>query len=237
VSHETRDGEAGSRESVAVFEIPDLADFTYMSPFVPRDAQAKAPKLKTLIYPTMADHHSWHYLAGEVCVEFQPENQGAPIAPTNLPPRTPLASQGLRDLRPVFQDLLQDLEIKVTFESYAPIDVAFYGSGWRDAAARTRKVDLIGFAPGRDLDAYGFPLLQNEEFMVDLLRWDLNSPWIVSTVREWAKNETLPALHSGGGIYFKPSRQYFAKFFEGKTLQTHRRGQIPATWDELGWKE
>ncbi|MCX7591322.1 MAG: hypothetical protein N2255_06805 [Kiritimatiellae bacterium] len=235
VSHEVREGPMGSRESISVFAIPNLADFTYVCPFIVRDAWTRLPRLKTLIYPTMEDHSSWIYRAGLVCVEFRPEFAGQVIAATNLPPRTPLASQGYRDLRPVFQDLMDDLEIKITFESYAPIEVAFYGSGWRDSNARTRKVDLICFAPGRDMDSYGFPLLENEEVVVDFLRFDFNSPWILNTVREWAKNKTLSALHPGGGIYFRPSREYFQKFFEGKQLKTHRRGVIDARWEELGW--
>jgi hypothetical protein len=235
VSHELRDGPMASKECVSVFEIPNLADFTYQCPFVPRDAQSKAPKLKTLIYPMMADGSSWEHLAGWVCAEFRPEFTGPAIAATNLPSRSPLASQGYRDLRPVFQDLMEGLQIKVTFESYAPVLSAFRGSGWRDANAKTPKVDLIDFAPSRDMDAYGFPLLENEEVVVDLLRWDLTSPWVANTVRDWSRNRTLPALHSGGGIFFKPSREYFRKFFEGKTLQTHRRGVIPANWEEIGW--
>ncbi|MGQ9660911.1 MAG: hypothetical protein ACUVWX_01060 [Kiritimatiellia bacterium] len=216
VSHEIRDGPMASRESIAVFSISDLANFTYVCPFLVRDSWIQVPRLKTLIYPTMADHSSWVYRAGLVCVEFRPEYVGQAVASTNLPSRSPLASQGYRELRPVFQDLMEDLEIKITFESYAPIEVAFYGSGWRDSNARTRKVDLICFTPGRDMDSYGFPLLENEEVVVDFLRWDFNSPWIAGAVREWSKNKTLSALHPGGGIYFRPSREYFQKFFEGK---------------------
>jgi hypothetical protein len=234
VSHEVRDGAQNSRESVTVFEIPNLADFTYVCPFVPRDAQTQAPRLKTVIRPSMGAMSSWTP-AGRVCVEFQPQFVGKTIATTNLPSRSPLASQAFRDLRPVFQDLLEGLEIQVKFETYAPVELAFFGSGWRDANVRTRRVDLIDFAPGRDLDAYGYPLLDNEEVMVDLLRGDFNSPWVANTVREWAQNKTLPALHPGGEILFRPSREYFDKFFIGKTLQYPGRGSFPAKWEELGW--
>ena len=234
VSHEVRDGAENSRESVAVYEIPNLADFTYICPFVLRDAQTQLPRLKTSIRPSMGNISSWT-LPGRVCVEFQPELVGKSLAATNLPPRSPVASQAFRDLRPVFQDLMEGLEIKVSFEAYAPVEAAFYGSGWRDAASRTRKVDLIDFAPSRDLDAYGYPLLDNEEVVVDLLRGDLNSPWVANTVHEWAQNKTLSALHAGGEIYFKPSKEYYQKFFEGKTLQYPQRGSFPATWEEFGW--
>lgn len=234
--HEVRDGAAASQESVTVFDIPNLTDFTYVSPFLPWEAQSRTPRLKTVIYPILNADSSGRFPAGVVCVDFQPQYAGKAIASTNLPSRSPLASQGYRDLRPVFQDLLEGLEIKVTFESYAPIAVAFYGNGWRDANARTPKVDLIDFSASRDLDAYGYPLMDNEEVMVDFLRWDLNSHWVRNTVRDWSRNRTLSALHTGGGIYFRPSRHYFDQYFEGKTLFTpfgNRRW--PAKFEEIGW--
>ena len=234
VSHDARDGAQNSRESVAVFEIQNLADFTYIFPFVPRDAQTQAPRLKTHIHPFMGNVSGWTP-AGRVFVDFEPEFVGKSIASTNLPSRSPLASQGFRDLRPVFQDLMEGLEIKMTFESYAPVEGAFYGSGWRDANVRTRKVDLIDFVPSRDLDAYGYPLLENEEVVVDFLRWDLNSPWVANTVRDWSRNRTLSALHPGGTIFFRPSKEYFQKFFEGKTLSYPGRPSFPAKWEEIGW--
>lgn len=235
VSHETRDGAQASRESVAVYQIPNLADFTYVSPFVARDAQTKTPRLKTVIQPFMGNLASWTP-AGRVCVDFQPQYVGKSIASTNLPSRSPLSSQAYRDLRPIFQELMEGLEIKVDFETYAPIEEAFYGGiGWRDANVRTRRVDLIDFSASRDLDAYGYPLMDNEEVMVDLLRGDLNSPWVADTVRDWSKNRTLSALHAGGGIFFRPSKEYFQKFFEGKTLQYPQRGSFPAKWEEIGW--
>jgi len=182
----------------------------------------------------MGDVGSWTP-AGRVCVNFQPQYTGKSIAATNMPSRSPLDSQALRDLRPVFQDLMEGLEIKVSFESYAPVEEALGRNGWRDANVRTRKLDLIDFKPSRDLDAYGYPLLENEEVVVDFLRGDLNSPWVANTVQEWAKNKTLSAIHDGGPIFFRPSKEYFQKFFEGKNLAYPRRPSFPAKWEEIGW--
>lgn len=242
VSHEVRNGPKGSRVSVAVFKTPDLANFVYVSPFIPRRGKgpSRALGLKTVVWPTYRDHSSWAYLAGWMCVDFRPV--GLPKSPAKpnarpVPPapgRSPLESQAFRDLRPVFQDLMKGMKIKVVFESYAPILTTRFG--WRDAMTATRKVDLIDFSAGENVDAYGFPLLENEEVMVDLLRLDFGSAWLRSNVKGWQNNRTLPALHSGGGIFFRPSAHYFQKHFKGKMLRHHFKAPIPATFAKIGWR-
>lgn len=241
VSHELRNARKGSKESVAVFKIPDVADFVYVSPFIARENQDRIPGLKTVVSPTYEDHHSWAYLAGWMCVDFRPVDLAKPAAkpadkPADKPAapgRSPLESQTFRDLRPVFQDLMEGMEIKVVFESYAPILTT--GFGWRDSNARTRKADLISFSASENMDAYGFPFTENEEVMVDLLRLDFNSSWLENNVKGWQGNRTLPVLHRGGGIFFNPSAHYFKKFFDGKMLKHHFRPPVPARFEEIGW--
>jgi hypothetical protein len=242
VSHKVGKGPKDSKESVTVFQIPDLANFVYVSPFIPR--KDKTPKralgLKTVIWPTYQDHSSWRYLAGWMCVSFRPV--GLPKAPATpkakpakpAPGRSPLESQAFRDLRPVFQDLMKGMKIKIVFESYAPVLTT--GFGWRDANAGTHKADLINFSADENMDAYGFPFLENEEVMVDLLRLDFGSAWLKNNVKGWQSNRTLPVLHSGGGIFFRPSAHYFQKYFKGKTLKHHFKKPIQATFDKIGWR-
>lgn len=239
VSHEVRNGPGASKESVAVFRIPDLADFRYVSPFIPHRKQ-ESPRhvlgLETKVWPTYHDHHSWAYLAGWMCVDFRPVGLPKPAdkpAPQR-PGRSPLASQAFRDLRPVFEDLMKGMKIKVTFESYAPILTTRFG--WRDARTGTRQVDLIDFSADENMDARSFPFLENEEVMVDLLRLDFSSAWLRRNVKGWQANRTLPALHSSGGIFFRPSRHYFDAHFKGKQLKHHFKDPIPAEFDKIGWR-
>lgn len=242
VSHEVRNGPKGSKESVVVFQVPNLADFVYVSPFIPAREKGpdRVPGLKTVVWPTYHDHHSWAYLAGWMCVDFRPvglpkppaEPKAKPVPP--VPGRSPLESQTFRDLRPVFQALMKGMKIKVVFESYAPIRTTRFG--WRDSAAGTHKADLIDFSADENMDAYGFPLLENEEVMVDLLRLDFGSAWLKSNVKGWQSNRTLPALHSGGGIFFPPSAHYFQKYFKGKMLKHHFKPAIPAKFEKIGWR-
>jgi len=235
VTHEVRQGPQLSREAVSVFEIPDLANFTYIFPFVPQEPKSRLPGLKTSITPFMGSVSGWSK-AGRVHVNFTPQWSEGAVAATNMLPRRPLSVQPLCELRPVFQDLLSALQVKIVFESYAPIEEAFNSdSYWRDSNVQTRRVDLIDFAPGTNLDTAGFPLLENEEVMLDLLRGDLRSSWVQAVTKEWHWNKTLPAIHGGGAIAFRPSQEYFKKFFEGKTLAYPGRDNFPAKWEEVGW--
>jgi hypothetical protein len=240
VSHKVSDGSQASRESVTVYTIPDLADFVYVSPFVPRGDPHEIHGLKTVIWPVLQDNSSLRFFAGWMCVHFRPftmpKSSTEKKEPIKKAPRSPLASQTLRDLRPIFEDLMEGLEVKVVFRSYAPIKTSLFG--WRDAAARTREVELVNFVPGKNMDSYGYPFLENEEIVVDLLRWDPNSPWIMNAVKDWPRNKTLPVLHHGGGIFFAPSRYYFDRWFEGKTLKYYAGGKLrerPALFKEIGW--
>jgi len=246
-THAVRDADGASREAEAVFKIRQLKDFVYVSPFVPHRPRHDRPRqtpdrlfgLKTVIRPVLQDSSSLKFRSGNVRVDFQPfglSSSPKDKKPT-MPSRSPLVSQTYRELRPIFEDLMSDLKIKVVFESYAPIVTSL--SGRRDAAAGTHRVDLVDFAPGRNMDAQGYPFLENEEIMVDLLRWDPNSPWVMNTVREWTRNKTLPVLHYGGGIFFRPSAHYFDKWFKGQTLKYYRGGKLqskPAKFEEIGWK-
>ena len=131
---------------------------------------------------------------------------------------------------------MEGLEIKVVFKAYSPIKKSMFG--WRDAAARTHKVDLINFVADEHTDAYGYPILENEEIVIDLLRWDLNSLWLLNTVKDWPKNKTLPVLHHGGAIFFSPSRHYFDKWYKGKILHYYVHGKLkqrPAKFEQIGW--
>jgi hypothetical protein len=233
--HEVRDGPKGSRECVSVYRIPDLADFVYVCPYLPKGYPHRLKGIRTRIKPLYHDHHSWRHLAGRVHVGFErfpPTKRAKQGEKTDeRPGRSPLAAQVFRELRPVVADLMEGMQIKLAFEGYAPVEVKA-----RDRAAGTPRVDLVSFSPHRDMDVYGYPFAENEEAMIDLARRDWNSAWIENNVKNWASNKTLPVLHHGYGIIFRPSRHYFKKYFEGKTLKTHRRGVIPARFEEIGWE-
>ena len=70
------------------------------------------------------------------------------------PPEAPAPArqQIIRQLKPVFRDMLRGFKLRLTFECYAPISAT--GFGWRDRRAGTNIVDLLHVTDG-DLDVYG----------------------------------------------------------------------------------
>jgi hypothetical protein len=132
--------------------------------------------------------------------------------------------QAFRELGPVFRDVLRDFQIRLTFESYAPV---FFGYNPRGRSSRVKSVDIINVTD-RDLDAYGYNFFENEEVMVDLVRWELGSADVVNQVKDYGANSTLPVFSplgsnhmwwsGSGNIHFRTSKALFDKYFTGKKL-------------------
>lgn len=239
VSHEVRDAEGASRESVAVFRVADLSHFTYVSPFPAGGLTTLSMGLgSTLKSPRTGIGTGW------VLVWFGPGKDPRPAPPPRdpklppLPGPTPADVQMVRELRPVFADLLNQFRVKVTFETYAPVLTSTFG--WRGSNSGTRVVDVLDFNPSRNCDAHAMPFLDNEEIMLDLLRWRLGSPTIQRHLANWTENGTLPVIHAQGGVYFAPSQTFYDRFFEGKTLEFDRGNNPPeivkASFARIGWK-
>jgi hypothetical protein len=119
--------------------------------------------------------------------------------------------------------------------------------GYRGKLAGTKTVDLIDFSD-QNLDNYGYSFLDNEEIMVDLLRWGLGSKNVAEHVKGAPNNPTLPLFHPwgsrfapyvrGDGIYIRPSRELFNRHFEGKTLDFGKwdKGKKLANFEEVAPK-
>jgi len=241
VRHQVRDAEKGARESITVLTIPDVRNFRYVCPYLATYDYPKHTVMKCGMIPIYADTW-WGRRAGEMAVTFTPTSKGRPPRrPKNWkPPKgpSPRDLQVLRDLRPVFRDLMRDFRLRLVFESYAPLRFRQYYR-YRGSRAATREYDLIDFSD-TDLDKYGYEFLANEEIMLELLRLKTGGANVVDHVKGHAGNLTLPVFHPGGipEIYFRPSRVFFDRYFQGKTLQHDKRrgGKQPATWNRIGYK-
>jgi hypothetical protein len=243
-SHTVRAGQKGAKESVAVFKIPNISDFEYVSPYLAQYDYPKHTGMKCKLFPILKRAHGgWAHLPGQMGVAFYPASRGRPprrpkdwVAP---PGPSPADLQIFRDLRPAMRDLMQDFKLKVTFESYAPLRFRPYYR-YRGRAAGTRKYELIDFS-WRDLDERGFEFLMNEEIMLELTRLRVGGGNIRKAVAGHGGNLTVPVYHPGGApeIYFNPSRTFFDKYFKGKTLHFYPKegGARPALWKNIGHKE
>lgn len=245
-SHKIEDVEGGARESVTVYHIADANNFTYVSPFLAYTDYASNNKVKLTVKP-IYEGTWWGRRAGKMAVSFDyiKKPEGPPqLKEGEKPPPgpTPAELQVIRELRPIFKDIMKDFRLKLSFESYAPLSSS--NIGHRGSKAGTKRADLLNFSD-QDLDNWGGNFLENEEIMVELLRWNLGGHNVVSHTKGFVSNQTLPVflptIPRAGEIYFAPSQDLFDKHFEGKKITFYyEKGPQktrPATFKEIGHKE
>ena len=254
VSHEVRDAEGGSKEAVVVYKVADLNKFQYVSPWFayPDFADNNAVKFKMEpLYKSRAYaggkagemNISWEQLKKPVEEARPPEGAAPPPGPA------PLENQVYRDLAPLFRDMLKDVQIRFTIESYAPISS---GLTFRNRRARPSTIDVINFSD-KDMDQTGGAMLAHEEVMLDLARFQFGSATIAAQVKDAENNQTLPVFVPRGSknmwftgnttISFRPSRQLFDKYFVGTMLDFSEwqaappEKHVPAKFEEIGFEK
>ncbi|MEX0717444.1 MAG: hypothetical protein WD066_12695 [Planctomycetaceae bacterium] len=243
VSHEVRDAERASRESIAVFEIDDVGKFRYVSPFFAVSEYARHGTIEAEFYASYGSTRWgppwWDDRSGEMFLRFRHGGRSRERAEDEPPPRppTPRELQVYRDLQPVFRDMADGMRLKFTVEAYGPVRVR---GGIRDSRTRTHKFDLIDFS-WQHLDQYGYEFLANEEIMLELLQGELGGGNLVENIKEHRTNATVPVFHPTGTseISFQPSRALFDKHFAGKKISIRRGRDLveePARWEEIGYR-
>jgi len=244
--HRTPDG---GRESIATFKTPDINNFKYVSPWLAYQDYPNNSWVQCRLQPAYKSNAYGRERAGEMYVNFRHVRKKPKPPPRRRkgapPPKgpSPRELQTYRNLAPLFRDALKDFHVKLTFESYAPIMRS--NLGLRGRGGRTKKIDLINFS-WQDRDRFGDAFLGNEEIMLDMARWDLGSADIVSHVRGFPNNKTVPVFvpfgSAGGHIPFKPSRFLFDKHFKGKKLDYSEwapsppEKHVPAVFEKIGWR-
>lgn len=252
-SHKIQDAEGGSRESVAVFTIPDLNQFQYVSPWPAYKDFGTNNVVKCQLGPRFKSKPYRNGKAGEIIVTFRHTKRAVGHArhkkgdPLPKGP-TPQELQVYREIGPVFRDVLKGFKVRLTLESYAPISRSGYGV--RNHKSGAKELDLINFSD-KDLDRFGQRFLENEELMLDLVRLELGSADIVNHVKQYVGNHTLPVFFPAGSsfmwwtggteICFRPSKTLFDKYYAGKMLDFSQWGksdpknQVKATWARIGY--
>jgi hypothetical protein len=244
VKHEVRNLPNGDRESIATFAVADINTFRYVSPWLGYMDYPANNVVKCVLKPAYKSHHYNLRRAGDMYVNFihtkpLPRKRHQKRALPLPKGRSPLEMQAYRNLGPLFRDAMKGFHVRLTFESYAPIRKSKLGRRTRN------QIDVINFS-WRDRDAHDLPFLENEEALLDLVRWDLTSGDIRSQVAGFQANQTVPVFvptaSAHWDIPFAPSRYFFDKYFEGKKLDYSEWGPsppeklVPATWKKIGWK-
>jgi hypothetical protein len=240
VSHEQRDGEAGAKEAVSVFKIPDVTEFQYVSPFLGTAGYPGHCMMKCEVAAGGGPPGYMYVMFRPFVNDAAKAKVEAPKTAEKNPPKgpSPAELQALRHLQPVVRDLLEGIHVKFTIRSYAPVHYAWGVPGVRNGAANTHDFYLIDFSD-KDLDAYGGSFLENEEILLELEQMQLEGPNIRQHLYGMIDNLTLPLFYSRGApiMAFRPSRHYFDRFYAGKTLDFGPRdgGKRPAKFEEVGW--
>ena len=251
ISHTVKDIEGGAKELVAVFKVENLNGFRYVSPFLCYTDFPENHVVQCHFTP-LYKSRSYNGTAGEMAISFRPlkrpksEARPDPKAPPKKGP-SPQQLQAFREVEPIFRDMLKDFQVRLRFESYSAIRST--GFGFRGHKSRVNYVDIINFTD-QDLDRWGGRFLENEEIMLDLIRWDLGSADIANTVYLFANNPSVPVFLPFGSrhqrwrqsdeIYIPPSKPIFDKYFAGKELDYSRwqpGKKVKATFQRIGWKE
>jgi hypothetical protein len=251
-SHETNDAENGSRESVAVFEIDDISELRYASPFLAYLDYADNNIVKVNMEPITVSNSSGRWRAGDITVWLRPvSTPKRDFAPQEGdPPRpqpTPIELQKIRAVQPIFKEMMRGLKVKLTFESYAPLRRV--GFGYRGRRSGDYHCDWINFS-SENFDKYGIKVLDNEELLLELLRGETGGKNIIEHVAGFANNRTVPVFLGYGSrhgyingerICFPPSRTLFDRHLAGKMLTfVFEKGPNrtrPASFAEIGERQ
>lgn len=248
-SYEVKDVENGAREGIAVFEIDDISELRYASPFLAYLDYAENNIVKVNMEPVFVSNSSGRYRAGDITIWLSPvsppERDRAPQEGEPAPKEpTPLELQEIRQVLPIFKDMMQGLKVKLTFESYAPLRQV--GFGYRGRRSGDSHCDWINFS-SENSDKYGINILDNEEIQLELLRGETGGKNLIEHVAGFASNRTVPVFlgygsrHgrvSGERICFPPSQTLFDRHFQGKMLTfVFEKGPNrtrPASFAEIG---
>ncbi len=217
VSHKVSDLPNGSREGLTEFKIPDVEDLRLVNPHLAQGDPNRLMRLQfTPIYRVV---HSYHEL-GELMLTLVPAEQPRPRPPSSQPDEpanpSPLDVQLLRDLRPMFADMMDGFEVKLRLNANRPITY-----GWvRDRQSASKTINLISFTD-EDLDAFGSKWVENEELMLSMMRLNFDAENIADQVQGFAGNQTLPVFRCrkpyGSGLYRVPPNDHqFKKYFAGR---------------------
>ncbi len=202
----------GSRESVAVYRIPDIEALRLPNPFLEDHPPGPVHRLK--LEPTYRSRRSAEIGTVRVRMVRAESTESLDVNDADaIPADTPLDLQRYRDLQPVFAHLMKDFEVTIALT--VPNQ-----PGGRRRREGDRTIALLHFND-RHMDQRSEPFLQNEEAMLSLLQFKMSDADITDHTKDFWRNPQLP-VHRGrshyGSTHFRiePTRHLFKKYFAGR---------------------
>ena len=218
VSHKLATLQDGSRESIAVYSIPDIEALRLINPYLHDAAPGRMMRLRfDPIYKRVHSYHRVGHLMMYLVPAERPKRRPRPKDPPAPPPSpTPADLQKLRELQPVFADLMKGLHVRLRLIGTTPISLGAI----RNRRSASKIIHLISFSD-KDLDAHGRKWTDNEELMLSMLRFRMNAANIVGHSSGFPNNLTVPVFrgsrpYASGRFRIRPTRALFTKYFHGR---------------------
>ena len=218
VSHKKTVLQDGSHESVTVYSIPNIDDLRLVNPYLPDAAPGRMMRLS--FSPIYKRVHSYHRV-GDLMMYLVPAQRPkrGPRRPddwTPPPPPSPVELQALRELQPMFADLMKDFQVTLRLIGTTPIA----SGAIRNRNSASKIITLVSFSH-KDLDASGRLWVNNEELMLSMLRFRMFAENITAQVRGFTGNHTLPVMrghtmYASGRFRVVPTKAQFKKFYAGR---------------------
>jgi hypothetical protein len=248
VSHEIGDATiAGTlfKQATVVYKIPDVNDLRLSPPF-PNLWRDQDTCMTFVLEPCYARKPAGASggtdLPGYMALEYRfgtdkPDGKPKNATLEPAPAMSPAQAQRIRDLLPAIKDLAQTASVKITLETYNPLN-----RGWgaivgpmrlrdRDNAHMVPYVELLNIS-GQNKDAFGRPLLADEEILIEILRGDWMGPHMKQLL--WSsprwddfrflQDSKTPLIYpnvnanNSRRFIFLPSMIHYKRYFEGKTF-------------------
>lgn len=221
-SHTVTDLPGGAKEMVAVYTIADLNKLKVATPaFMVRGWGRSHMAFR--FYPQYEGSWNvvgWHMLTRVNTPSPDQKSSRDPYWQDRPPQLSPVEMQKYRELLPVVSDLMKDLRLTMVIEYWAPIAAGVT----RERKSNTPRIYLIKYDE-TNLDQYGGRILENEEFMLALMRWDLDSPHVTGVLQHFGGNLSIPVWNrargtSGMGFHgqvaVRPSPQMHEKYYKNR---------------------
>lgn len=251
-NHAIKSLNGGVKILEAEYKIPDINELNAINPYLCYTNYKDMGVAKFTLKPLYKTQK--YGIAGQMVLNITTEKPGVgqkPVGKGEPKIKTPVPTilQEYRNLQPIFKDLLREFKISVVFQCYASVTTSY---GIRERNSKPRSCEILSFS-GADYDSTSGLLLDNDEVMQEVLRqkfWDFN---FINSAQGFANNLTVPVVSDDGspyynyrgaggvGIFFKPSKVMFQKYFEGKKLDynpwqgTKPEDLVEAKFENIGF--